>query len=95
MPDVLHIVPTVVSGDVIIARLHGEACFYCGAVNKALREAGHVVVRGSTRVWPIVTCGCRTAVPPCDCRMEATDPRDGLGPGAWSTLTRSADSAHK
>ncbi|EST24407.1 hypothetical protein [Streptomyces roseochromogenus] len=60
MPDTLSLAPTVIDGRVSIVRLHGEACFDCGAVNKTLREAGHVVVRGSTRVWQIVTCGCRS-----------------------------------
>ncbi|MBD0837153.1 hypothetical protein [Streptomyces sp. TRM68416] len=59
MSDALPLPPTVVDRHVSIARLHGEACFDCGAVNKTLRAAGHVMVRGSTRVWRIVTCGCR------------------------------------
>lgn len=59
MPDALPLTPTVIDGRVSIARLHGEACFDCGAVAKNLRVAGHIVVRGSTRVWEIVTCGCR------------------------------------
>lgn len=50
--------PTVIDKSVSIARLHGEACFDCGAVSKTLRAAGRVVLRGSARVWPIVTCGC-------------------------------------
>lgn len=62
MPHALALAPTVIDGPVSIVRLHGEACFDCGAVAKALREAGNVVVRGSTRVWPIVTCGCRNKV---------------------------------
>jgi hypothetical protein len=59
MPDALPLTPTVIDGSVSIVRLHGEACFDCGSVNKTLRAAGHVVVRGSTRVWQVVTCGCR------------------------------------
>jgi hypothetical protein len=62
MPDALPLAPTVIEGRVSIVRLHGEACFDCGAVNKALRESGQVVVRGSSRVWRIVTCGCRPRV---------------------------------
>lgn len=61
MPDVLPPVPTVIDSRVSIVRLHGEACFNCGAVSKTLRAAGHVTVRGSIRAWPIVTCGCRSA----------------------------------
>lgn len=59
MPNALPPAPAVIEGRVSIARLHGEACFDCGAVNKTLRAAGHVVVRGSNRVWEISTCGCR------------------------------------
>lgn len=59
MPHTLRPVPAVVDGRVSILRLHGEACFNCGAVNRDLRAAGHVVVRGNTRVWEILTCGCR------------------------------------
>lgn len=59
MQGALPTVPIIIDGRVSLARLHGEACFDCGAVNKTLRAAGHVVIRGSTRVWQIVTCGCR------------------------------------
>lgn len=60
MPNALPLEQTVLDGPVSIVRLHGEACFDCGAVDKTLRAAGHVVVRGGTRVWQIVTCGCRS-----------------------------------
>lgn len=49
--------------DISIARLHGEACYTCGAVNTGLQPAGQVstVVDGGLRVWPIVTCAeCRS-----------------------------------
>ena len=59
MSDSLPFTPTVIDGGVSIVRLHGEACYDCGAVAKNLRTAGAVVLRGSTRVWQIVTCGCR------------------------------------
>ncbi|MFJ8153994.1 hypothetical protein [Streptomyces sp. NPDC094468] len=59
MPDVPVQVPTIVGTHVSIVRLHGEACFDCGAVNKPLREAGHVVVLGRKRIWRVRTCGCR------------------------------------
>lgn len=62
MPDVLPLAPTVIDGRVSIVRLHGEACFDCGAVSKTLRAAGHVTVRGGIRTWQIVTCGCRRKV---------------------------------
>jgi len=60
MPNALPPAPTVIDGRVSIVRLHGEACFECGAVNRALRAAGHVLVRSSTRVWEVFTCGCRS-----------------------------------
>ncbi|MGC0331346.1 small ligand-binding sensory domain FIST [Streptomyces sp. SAI-170] len=60
MPDALSPDPVLIDGPVSMVRLHGEACLFCGAVNKTLRAAGHVVVRGSTRVWQVVTCGCRS-----------------------------------
>jgi hypothetical protein len=59
MPDAPPISPVVIDSSVSIVRLHGEACFHCGAVAKPLRAAGQVVVRGSSRVWNIRTCGCQ------------------------------------
>lgn len=50
-----------VTPDVSIVRLHGEACWHCGAVYTKLHPAGEVQTRvaGEVRVWPIVTCrGC-------------------------------------
>jgi hypothetical protein len=46
---------------VSIARLHGLACFYCGAVASDLFAAGHITLPGRERSWPIVTCGCEAA----------------------------------
>lgn len=45
-------------GTVSIARLHGEACYICGAVNADLQPAGAVstVVDGGIRIWQIVAC---------------------------------------
>lgn len=60
MPDALPLAPTVIPGRVSIVRLHGEACIDCGTVSKPLRAAGHVTVRGRSRVWQVVTCGCRS-----------------------------------
>jgi len=51
--------PTLITGSVSIARLHGEACFHCGAVHGPLYAGGHVTLPGKDCVWPIVTCGCR------------------------------------
>ncbi|WP_331763514.1 hypothetical protein [Streptomyces anthocyanicus] len=59
MSNALPPAPAVIEGRVSIVRLHGEACFDCGAVNRTLRAAGHVVVNGSNCVWEISTCGCR------------------------------------
>lgn len=48
----------VVGDDVSIARLHGEACITCGAVNTRLFPAGAVstVVEGGLQVWQVVAC---------------------------------------
>ena len=59
MPNALPLKPTVVDVSVSIVRLHGEACFDCGAVNRPLRAAGQVVVRGCSQIWHIRTCGCQ------------------------------------
>ncbi|WP_327162128.1 hypothetical protein [Streptomyces zaomyceticus] len=55
--------PMLVAGQVSIARLHGEACFDCGAVSTTLTPAGTILTTGSDLVWPIVSCGCRSAAP--------------------------------
>lgn len=52
------IAPVLVEGRVSIARLHGEACWHCGAVTRCFAPAGFVVLPGQTRQWPIVSCGC-------------------------------------
>lgn len=59
MPDTDTVSPVRISGPVSIARLHGRACFDCGAVAKDLTPAGSVRLPGSKRAWPIVTCGCQ------------------------------------
>ena len=43
---------------VSIVRLHGEACFYCGAAHGRLHPAGSITtpVPGGTREWPVVAC---------------------------------------
>lgn len=47
-----------VGEQVSIARLHGEACYTCGAVHAQLVPAGTVTtpVDGGLREWPIVAC---------------------------------------
>lgn len=48
----------LVGADVSIARLHGEACIDCGAVNTKLYPAGAVSTRvdGGLQVWQVVAC---------------------------------------
>jgi hypothetical protein len=67
MVEVSTAVPPVAVPETSIVRLHGEACFYCGAVHTTLHPAGTVQtpVEGGVRVWPIVACG--------DCRPEARE----------------------
>ncbi|MFE6225499.1 hypothetical protein [Streptomyces sp. NPDC057854] len=48
----------LVDGQVSIARLHGRACWHCGAVTTTLAPAGTVVLAGSPDLWDIVSCGC-------------------------------------
>ena len=60
MSEVPSLQPTPIQGPVSIARLHGEACFHCGAVTKTLHADGHITLVGQDRVWPVVTCGCHS-----------------------------------
>jgi hypothetical protein len=76
MPDAPLPPPMVIDRDVSIARLHGLACFHCGSVAGPLRAAGRVVVRGATRVWPIVTCGCRRGQREIPAEGSPRRPRD-------------------
>ncbi|MFI7101069.1 hypothetical protein ACIBK8_17055 [Streptomyces sp. NPDC050161] len=50
--------PPPVHPDVSIVRLHGEACFWCGAAHTTLIPAGSVSAPagGSLRIWYIVAC---------------------------------------
>jgi hypothetical protein len=44
---------------VSIVRLHGEACYFCGAVSLPLYPAGSVTTRledGGERQWFVVAC---------------------------------------
>lgn len=47
-----------VNGPVSIARLHGRACWYCGAVARGLTRIGRVQRAAGARVWTVVSCGC-------------------------------------
>lgn len=51
-----------VDGPVSIARLHGRACWYCGAVARKLAAVGRVQLTAGTRVWTVVSCGCHAKV---------------------------------
>ena len=53
--------PVLVEGHVSLARLHGRACWHCGAVTRTLVPAGAVIRPGSPREWQVVSCGCRPA----------------------------------
>ncbi|MFF0428527.1 hypothetical protein ACFYUJ_29555 [Streptomyces sp. NPDC004520] len=50
--------PMFVDRRVSIARLHGQACWHCGAVTRSLVPAGTIVHGDSVTEWPIVSCGC-------------------------------------
>lgn len=41
---------------VSVVRLHGHACWDCGAVEAPLVPVGEAVVTGFTETWPIVKC---------------------------------------
>ncbi|MFJ8538204.1 hypothetical protein [Streptomyces sp. NPDC093591] len=60
MSDTSIASPVRVDGPVSIARLHGRACWGCGAVAKDLTPAGTVTVGDDGREWTIVSCGCQT-----------------------------------
>ncbi|WP_128431532.1 hypothetical protein [Streptomyces cyaneus] len=60
MSDTSTSSPVRVDGPVSIARLHGRACWGCGAVAKDLTPAGTVRLGEDGREWAIVTCGCQT-----------------------------------
>lgn len=66
--------PLVDSSSVSIARLHGEACWHCGAVAD-LRPLGEVSteIEGGTRTWPIVACPDHHKRPPVPGRRERLD----------------------
>lgn len=49
--------PMLVEGQVSIARLHGQACWHCGAVTTKLTPAGTVTLAQTGLEWAIVSCG--------------------------------------
>lgn len=53
-----------VVGPVSIARLHGRACWYCGAVARGLARIGCVQRTANDRVWAVVSCGCHLRTAP-------------------------------
>lgn len=58
--------PKICTAQISIVRLHGEACYHCGAAFGQLRPGGSVVtpVRGGTREWPVVVCHRHRGVTP-------------------------------
>lgn len=56
----------IVDDDVSPARLHGEACFYCGSTEPPLSPDGTVGTRigdGVLKEWPVVACTLCLRVP--------------------------------
>lgn len=66
---------TLVDGtQVSLARLHGEACIICGAVNGRLVPAGTRHTRGADRAltsWEVVTCVAHITTPPPTGRVRS------------------------
>lgn len=50
--------PPVIDREVSIARLHGEACWFCGDALRRLYPAGSIrtSVDGGYRVWQVAAC---------------------------------------
>ncbi|MEU5973794.1 hypothetical protein [Streptomyces sp. NPDC047315] len=48
----------VIQGTVSLARLHGAACWHCGAASRPLKPAGIVRFEAEQREWQVRTCGC-------------------------------------
>jgi len=48
----------VCADEVSLVRLHGEACWHCGAVSAGLQTVGEVSTAsdGGYRIWPVVGC---------------------------------------
>lgn len=98
--------PVLVPGRVSIARLHGEACWHCGAVTRWLAPAGKVVLAGLGRVWSIVSCGCtpttglESTMPPSTDAVPLPDPMslsDAQQRGAhcvWCAVALAAGGTH-
>lgn len=38
------------------ARLHGEACRFCGSVNGPLAPVGEITLNDDTRAWSLTAC---------------------------------------
>lgn len=51
--------PPLITRPVSIARLHGEACWHCGATARRLFPCGTVrtPVDSGVREWPVMACG--------------------------------------
>lgn len=57
--------PVASAAEISIARLHGEACWHCGAVYTELVAAGTVTAAGADgpREWPVVACPSHRGMP--------------------------------
>ncbi|WP_406337393.1 hypothetical protein [Streptomyces sp. NBC_00649] len=63
MSDTMAETVTVSVDKVSIARLHGFACWDCGAVTRRLEPCETVSVAGTGRVWTVFRCAeCREPV---------------------------------
>ncbi|MEU9606137.1 hypothetical protein [Streptomyces sp. NPDC048057] len=49
----------VLTGTVSLARLHGAACWHCGAASRPMEPVGLVRFEADQRVWEVRSCGCR------------------------------------
>ncbi|MFG2113666.1 hypothetical protein ACGFRB_13700 [Streptomyces sp. NPDC048718] len=56
--------PILVEGHISSARLHGHACWHCGAADRTLTPAGTVVRPDCDQQWTVVSCGCRPTLAP-------------------------------
>ncbi len=73
----MHITTPDETDGVSIARLHGEACWHCGAVYCSLTPTGPVIVGG--REWQTVSCVKHEGRPLADgTRSELLSSHEGL-----------------
>lgn len=64
MTDIREPAEAIAVGEVSIARLHGLACWDCGAVTRRLEPSARISDEGTGREWTVARCSsCRNAVP--------------------------------